>query len=187
MGTEFTRSGDDGMTAQLGEGRVAKYGLRMEALGALDEANAALGVARSVISSADPLSEIILAIQRDLYRIMSEVSATPENAGRFRAVGAGSVTWLEEQIEVIGKNLKVPAEFIIPGDTQAGAVLDLARTIVRRAERRVVELHHLGQVENTELTRYLNRLSSLIYVLELQAIITAEHPLPTLAKINPKG
>jgi cob(I)alamin adenosyltransferase len=182
MRTYFTRSGDDGYTAQLGEGRVAKYGLRMEALGALDEANAALGLARSVILTPGPLSAIILAIQRDLYRVMAEVSATPENAGRFRTIEAVSVTWLETQIEAFSADLKVPAEFIIPGDTQSGALLDLARTVVRRAERRIAELHHLGLVDNIELLRYLNRLSSLIYVLELKAVISTDHPSPTLAK-----
>jgi cob(I)alamin adenosyltransferase len=76
----------------------------------------------------------------------------------------------------------VPRQFIVPGDTPQGAMLDLARTVVRRAERRMVDLIHHGGVDNLELLRYLNRLSSLLFVLELHEIQVAGKPRPTLAK-----
>jgi len=166
MSSFFTRTGDEGYTGLLGEGRVPKYHLRTEALGTVDEATAALGLARSM-SRAPQIAPVILQVQRDLYKLMAEVAATPENAATFHAIDEARVLWLEEQTNAISERVNIPQEFIIPGDTAAGAALDLARTVVRRAERRVAELVHQGEVGNKELVRYLNRLSSLIFVLEL--------------------
>ena len=162
----YTRTGDDGTTGLLGEGRARKDAPRLEAIGALDEANAALGVARAACKT--PLSpEIVLTTQRDLYGLMAEVAATPENAAKFRNIDAARVQWLEDQIAIIEAQVAPTNEFIVPGDTAAGAALDLARAIVRRAERRVTGLYLDGELENQELQRYLNRLSSLCFVLEL--------------------
>jgi cob(I)alamin adenosyltransferase len=166
MSPFYTRTGDEGYTGLLGEGRVPKYHLRTEALGTLDEANAAMGMARAVCQSTQ-IAPILITIQRDLYKLMAEVAATPENAITFHAIDQARVTWLEEQTDQISATVPVPQEFIIPGDTHGGAALDLARTIVRRAERRVAELMHQEEVSNKELVRYLNRLSSLIFVLEI--------------------
>jgi cob(I)alamin adenosyltransferase len=166
MSKFFTSTGDDGYTGLLGEGRVAKYDPQLEAVGTLDEASAALGLARAICRS--PLnSQLLLKVQRDLYHIMAEISATPENAMRFRQIDAGRVTWLETQIDQIGSQVNMPHEFIVPGDSPAGATLALARAVVRRAERRLVLLLHSHIIQNTELLRYLNRLSSLCFVLEL--------------------
>jgi cob(I)alamin adenosyltransferase len=164
--TFYTTKGDDGSTGMLGEGRVPKYHIRMEALGALDEASAALGVARAH-AAAQPSAAVILQAQRDLYKLMAEVAATPANAERFRAIDAGRVQWLEEQTDRMSRGVEVASEFIVPGDTAGGAALSLARAIVRRAERRVVELFEAGEIQNEHLQRYLNRLSSLCFVLEL--------------------
>jgi cob(I)alamin adenosyltransferase len=150
----------------LGEGRVPKYHIRMEALGALDEASAALGVARSQ-AIAGQNAAVILQAQRDLYKLMAEVAATPDNAEQFRSIDAGRVQWLEEQTDRLSQAVKVASEFIVPGDTAGGAALSLARAIVRRAERRVVQLFETGEITNEHLQRYLNRLSSLCFVLEL--------------------
>jgi cob(I)alamin adenosyltransferase len=98
---------------------------------------------------------------------MAEVAATPENAATFHFIDTARVEWLEEQTDALSKVTPIPHSFIIPGDTPGGAALDLARTVVRRAERRVAELVHQEEVNNKELVRYLNRLSSLIFVLEL--------------------
>ena len=166
MTSFYTRTGDEGYTGLLGEGRVPKYHLRTEALGTVDEATAAIGLSRSACR-APQVGTVLLAVQRDLYKLMAEVAATPENAATFRTIDADSVNWLEEQTDEISKITTVPREFIIPGDTPGGAALDLARTVVRRAERRVAELMHQEEVSNKELVRYLNRLSSLIFVLEL--------------------
>jgi cob(I)alamin adenosyltransferase len=177
----FTRAGDDGYTGLLGEGRVPKYHPRTEAVGTIDEANAALGLARAACQ--DELSPaILLAAQRDLYNVMAEVSATPENAARFRTIDAARVSWLETQIDAVSANVEIPKEFIVPGDSQAGAALDLARAIVRRAERQVACLVHQQQLENLDLLHYLNRLSSLCFVLELIENQVAGKISPTLAK-----
>jgi cob(I)alamin adenosyltransferase len=162
----YTSKGDDGTTGLLGEGRVPKYHDRMEALGALDEASAALGLARAqcAVTQTPP---ILLEAQRDLYKLMAEVAATPENAERFHFIDESRVAWVESQTDELSKSVEMPKEFILPGDTLGGAALSLARAIIRRAERRVVVLFDDGEVPNAHLQRYLNRLSSLCFVLEL--------------------
>jgi cob(I)alamin adenosyltransferase len=113
---------------------------------------------------------------------MAEVAATPENAARFRAIDSGRVSWLEDETDQIGSQIEMPKEFIVPGDTQTGAALDLARAVVRRAERAVARLWHAGEIENPEILRYLNRLASLCFVLEIRENqIQGGKPL-TLAK-----
>lgn len=162
----YTATGDDGYTGLLGEGRVAKYDPQIEAVGSLDEANAALGMARAMCQSSQ-CPPLLLELQRDLYHIMAEISSTLENSERFRQVSAQRVSWLEGQIEFIGNQVDLPKDFIIPGDSPAGSILALARTLVRRAERRVAFLVHNQTIQNIELLRYLNRLSSLCFILEL--------------------
>lgn len=166
MSPFYTRDGDEGTTGLLGKGRVSKADERIEALGTIDEATAALGLARSA-ARAPQSAPLILEAQRDLYKLMAEVGATPENAAQFRSIDATRVAWLEQQVEALSKVVALPNEFIIPGGNPASAALGLARTIVRRAERRLVELSQQGKLENPALLAYLNRLSSLCFVLEL--------------------
>ena len=176
----YTSKGDDGTTNLLGEGRVAKYHSRIEAVGTLDESTAALGLARA--QCLDPhLGPILLEAQRDLYKLMAEVAATPDNAEKFRTIDERRVAWLEQQTDELSNLVEMPREFIVPGDSLAGAALSLARAIIRRAERRVVELFDLNELSNPDLQRYLNRLSSLCFVLELLENKAAGHRT-TLAK-----
>ncbi len=177
----YTRSGDDGFTSLLGAKRVPKYHPRPEAVGNLDEASAALGAARA-IAQASETRRILLAAQRDLYNMMAEVAATLENAARFRTINAERVSWLETKIDSLAERVELPNEFILPGDSPAGGQLAIARTVVRRAERIVAKLFHEGQVDNPELLRYLNRLSSLCFVLELLENQFRGKSSPTLAK-----
>lgn len=181
MSIYYTRTGDDGETGLLGEGRVPKHHPVPETVGDLDEATANLGVARA-ICRAEPTGSLLLAVQRDLYHLMAEVSATPENVQRFRRIDAERVAWLEAQIEAIGEQVQMPNEFIVPGDSPAGAALAVARTVVRRAERRLSRLQAESLVQNHELLRYLNRLASLCFVLELLENQHAGRSAPTLAK-----
>ena len=164
--TFYTATGDDGTTGLLGEGRVPKYHVRMEAIGALDEASAALGLARAQCS-ARQIAPILLEAQRDLYKLMAEVAATPENAARFHFINGPRVDWLGTQTDELSALVEMPREFILPGDTLGGAALSMARAIIRRAERCVVSLFDGEHVVNPDLQRYLNRLSSLCFVLEL--------------------
>ena len=166
MSPFYTRTGDEGTTGLLGEGRVPKFDDRIEALGAVDEATAAMGLARSS-AQAPQTAPLLLEAQRDLYKLMAEVGATPENAEKFRSIDEARVRWLEEQTDSLEQTTEMPREFIVPGDVPASAALALARTIVRRAERRVVALFQAGKLENSDLLAYLNRLSSLLFMLEL--------------------
>ncbi len=180
MPSFYTRKGDDGTTGLLGEGRLPKYHPLIEALGALDEASAAMGFARSLCRGPQT-KKILMDAQRDLYTLMTEVAATPKNAKHFKSIGSPRVQWLESQADEISSLVSLPAEFILPGDSLSGAALALTRTIVRRAERRVAELLDRGEILNPMLLHYLNRLSSLCFALELLENQIAGHTT-TLAK-----
>lgn len=162
----YTATGDQGLTGLLGEMRVPKEHPQIEALGALDEASATLGIARSMATHPD-IPDVLRQVQKHLYYLMSEVAATPEQAERFYRITTEDVAWLEAQIHRFEDALPPLRGFILPGETPAAGFLSLARTVVRRAERRVVTLLRLGLYRNPEGLRYLNRLSSLCFVLEL--------------------
>ena len=177
----FTGTGDDGYPGLLGEGRVAKYASQPVAYGTLDEASSALGLARAT-SVTPEVSELVISLQRDLYHMMAEVAATPEQVEKFRRITQDRIAWLEEQIAHYESQIEMPKEFVLPGDTLAGAAFDLARTIIRRAERLVAKLVHEGELENDQILVYLNRLSSLCFVLALHANDAAGVSRPSLAK-----
>lgn len=160
----YTAEGDDGTTGLLGKGRVKKYHPRPAAYGDVDEAQAALGVARAAMQDAEAAA-VVLQAQRDLYHLMAELAAEKDAAHHFRTIDAARVEWLEQQTDAYGQRIDLPREFTVSGDSAAGAALDLARTVVRRAERGVVRLYDEDYIENTHLLAYLNRLSSLLFVL----------------------
>lgn len=167
MSKFYTRTGDEGYTGLLGNERVPKYHLRIEALGALDESTAALGTAR-FSCKLDSNKEIIFEIQKDLYHMMAEISATSDHAEKFRRINQSRVQWLESIIDQIGETIEMPAGFILPGDTPSGAALAVSRTIIRRAERETSRLLHEKLIMNSEILRYLNRLSTLCFILEIK-------------------
>jgi cob(I)alamin adenosyltransferase len=166
MSNFYTRKGDDGKTGLLGEGRISKSHLRIETLGTLDEATSTLGLARAACHDPKIIASV-MDIQRDLYHLMAEIAATPENALQFKFSAEERVSWLESQVEAFSSNLEIPREFILPGDTSSGAAFSLARTVIRRAERRLAELQEQGEIDNPILLKYINRLSSLCFILEL--------------------
>lgn len=159
----YSGTGDEGYTSLFGGERIEKTSPRLEALGDLDEAQAAIGVARAHVLRQET-KPLLAQVQRTLYLLMAEV-ATPEPARLRQRVESATVTALEQNIARLADSVPREPTFIIPGDTPGGAALDLARTVVRRAERRVVGLLHAGQLENAHLVRYLNRLSSLLFLL----------------------
>lgn len=177
----YTRTGDDGYTGLLGEGRVAKYTAQPEACGTVDEASSVLGLCRATVRS-EGARELLLRAQRDLYHMMAELASTQQAAPRFRAIDAARVAWLEKKTDALTGLIVLPREFVVPGDSLPAAYLDLARTVTRRAERVVVRLLHDGIIENAELVRYLNRLSSLLFVLALYENALAGVSQVTLAK-----
>jgi cob(I)alamin adenosyltransferase len=160
-----TRAGDEGYTDLLGSGRVPKYHRRVESFGTLDEASSALGLARA--HATNPiLKERIYALQRDLYLMMAELATPPENYAKVNfKIGAREVGRIDGLAEELKGQVVIGKEFVVPGDTVAGACLDLARTIVRRGERQVARLFHEGDVGNAAVLQYLNRLSDLLFIL----------------------
>ena len=181
MAKFYTGQGDDGTTGLLGEGRVDKFDVRMEAVGAVDEASAALGVARSLVALPEN-RERLLEVQRQLYQLMSELAATPETAARFHTIDTDAVRHLEMEIDSLQAQVEIPREFILPGDTPGSAALDLARTIMRRAERRIAELMARGDLANRDLLPFVNRLSSYLFLLEIAETAASGREYPTLAK-----
>ncbi len=165
MAKVTTGEGDSGYTGLLGEQRVPKYDPRPDTFGTVDEATSALGLARA--AATDPgVKQIIFQVQQELYLLMGELATPPEN---YEKIGlrmtAEHVRRLEEVEESLKNEVEIPNKFVIPGDTLDGAALDLARTIIRRAERMAVKLLHDGVIQNGEVVRYLNRLSDLIFIL----------------------
>jgi len=162
----YTRGGDKGETS-LGDGsRVQKHALRVAAFGTVDEANAAIGIAR-LSTAADAEADAMLGrIQNDLFDLGADL-CTPEEgrrgAGALR-VGAAQVARLEHEIDAMNASLRPLDSFILPGGSPAAAHLHLARTIARRAERLVSELA-AGETVNPEALKYLNRLSDHLFVL----------------------
>jgi cob(I)alamin adenosyltransferase len=165
MAKVTTGTGDAGYTSLLGEQRVPKYHPLPEAFGAVDEATSALGMARAATDDST-VRELILRMQQDLYVLMAELATPPEHqAAVGLRVTADRVAWLEGVEEQLKQDVEIPNKFIIPGDSVVGAALDLARTIIRRAERQVARLTHEGAIENADVLRYLNRLSDAVFIL----------------------
>jgi cob(I)alamin adenosyltransferase len=158
----YTGKGDQGTTDLLGD-RVEKNDPIVEVLGTLDEATSFIGNARAHATSAE-LNGWLMETQHDLYRILAELAFTDEMRPDSFRFGADRVEWLEQTTDEIGSRVKLPPHFILPGDTVPGAALDVARTVVRRAERRAVDLLEIGRLPNQEIIRYLNRLSSLLFI-----------------------
>ncbi len=165
MAKVTTGTGDTGYTGLLGEQRVPKYDPRPDTFGTVDEATSALGLARA-LSSDTKVKQIIFQVQQELYYLMGELATTPENYEKMGLrMTAEHVQRLEQVENTLKAEVEIPNKFIIPGDTPDGAALDLARTIIRRAERMAVKLLHDGVIQNGEVVRYLNRLSDMIFIL----------------------
>ena len=160
--TRREHGGDTGQTDLLGGRRVAKSDAMIEALGALDEATSALGVARQGVLRPQT-GAVLRQAQRDLYQLMAELAMPPDHPKRVR-VTADRVQWVEQALERLAAAVTIPAKFVLPGACAASAGVDFARAVVRRAERRVVEVAHAGAAANPHLLAYINRLSLLLYM-----------------------
>jgi cob(I)alamin adenosyltransferase len=156
--------GDDGTTGLLGGGRAAKDDLRLDAYGTIDEASSAIGLGKS-LTSEEMVVEVAEEMQRGLYRLGAELATNPEHSGSFGQTGAADVARLDQLMEELESEVGMPEGFILPGTTPASAAFDLARSVVRRAERLGVTLAREKVVGNPEVVRYLNRLSLLLFVL----------------------
>jgi cob(I)alamin adenosyltransferase len=159
----YTRKGDQGQTDLLGE-RVDKADPRIGLIGTLDETTSQIGLGRA-FATVERSKDWLADVQRDLYRIMAELAFTDELRPEKYVLPAERVQRLEEMTDQLSSEVELPREFILPGDTISGATLDVARTVARRAEREAVALSHVDQLHNPEILRYLNRLSSLLFML----------------------
>jgi cob(I)alamin adenosyltransferase len=163
----YTRGGDDGTTGLLYGGRVDKDDARTEAFGSTDEAVAAIGLARSLDPAADGLPELLLDLQRGLFVVGAELATSLDNVAKLRP-GVSKVTEemvvaLERAIDDLVERAPLPDHFVVPGSTPVSAALDLARAVVRRAERAVVGMDRAGLLADRAPLRYLNRLSDLLF------------------------
>jgi cob(I)alamin adenosyltransferase len=166
----YTRKGDSGDTGLLyGGARISKADLRTDAYGTTDEAVSALGLARAALGPDHALAGLVMRLQRELFVVGAELATHTERRERLSdgvtRVTSGMVVALEREIDALEAEHAMPSEFVVPGETLAGAALDLARTVVRRAERRTVALTEAGGLSGSQVVPYLNRLADLLFVM----------------------
>jgi cob(I)alamin adenosyltransferase len=164
-----TKTGDQGQTALMYNRRVSKCHPRVEAYGAVDELNAALGLARATVQQ-DFLREHLLAIQKDLVTLMGELATAVEDLprfvnDRFSRVSRPMTAKLDALVKEIEPQIPAFHGWAMPGSNVGAAALDVARTVCRRAERGICALHEAGQLDNSEIIVYLNRLSDLLWLM----------------------
>ncbi|HMQ54953.1 MAG TPA: cob(I)yrinic acid a,c-diamide adenosyltransferase [Anaerolineae bacterium] len=178
----YTGKGDDGTTTIYGQTeRIPKDHPRPEAYGTLDEAQAVVGLLRA--GTAQPqVKEVLARIERDLYLIMGQLAVADHVPLPASPIGQSDVDWLERTTAEIGQMSTMPKAFILPGDTLSGAYANLARTVIRRAERNVTKLKQAEGLKNEAILPYLNRLSSLLFVLTLFEDQQAGVAQPTISK-----
>jgi cob(I)alamin adenosyltransferase len=161
----YTRTGDDGTTGLLYGGRIRKDAPLMQVTGTVDEAQAAMGLARAEAAPGSELDELLTHLERELYVLMAEVTTDPAHRSKLTVgtslVTEQMVTALEDRIDDLIGRVSMPTEFVVPGANRASAALDLARTVVRRAERLLVA----DPIEGSLVGRYLNRLSDLLWAM----------------------
>ena len=164
----YTKYGDSGQTGLLYGGRVSKNDPHTEAYGVCDEAVSAMGLARA-LSEDSRVKDILRELQEELFTVAAELATDPERYEMFRRhfkpVTPEMVTRLEELIDDLERGTDMPNVFILPGGSPTSAAIDLARTIIRTAERRVVALDEQDKLTNPEVLRYMNRLGDLLFVL----------------------
>lgn len=169
----YTKTGDDGTTGLYGGGRVRKDDVRIEAFGAVDELNAALGVARAE-SLPEVIDRVLMRVQNELFDLGAELATVQPSVQGLAVVGEREIGGLEAAIDQFDAGLAPLKAFILPAGTRAAAVLHLARTICRRAERRVLTLiAQAGERVSPQTVVYLNRLSDLLFVLARAANVAA--------------
>ena len=184
MARVYTKTGDDGTTGQLFGGRIPKGGELVDALGDIDEAVSTLGVARAECAVDQPtekcIAEIILRVQKDLFIVGADLSVNPQHRERLKPgislVEPEMVTELERLIDRLVEEQPLKPVFLVPGTTTLEAKLDLARTVVRRAERAVLRAKDAGHPVSEHAQHYLNRLSDLVFVLARRAVDGLEEP-----------
>jgi cob(I)alamin adenosyltransferase len=165
----YTRTGDDGSTGLLFGGRAGKDDVGPDAYGAVDEAVSALGLARAETDDRE-LNDLLVQLQRELFVVGAELATATANRSKLKPgvslVTSDMVSRLEPVIDDVTTRFEPPKEFVLPGETRVAAALDLARAVVRRAERASVAATHAGWLpSDSQVVPYLNRLADLVYTL----------------------
>jgi len=165
----YTKKGDDGSTSLWYGGRVPKHHGRTDAYGSLDEACSQLGVARALCGADGGLGADILHLQDDLFVAGAELATAPEASERLEdgisRTTEEMVLWMEERIDHYMAQVELPPKFVIPGGNQLSAQLDVARTVIRRAERRISALAEEGELAGETVIHLVNRASDLAYAM----------------------
>jgi cob(I)alamin adenosyltransferase len=165
----YTRKGDDGTTGLLYGGRVGKDSSGPDAYGAVDEAVSMLGLARAETERGSELDELLVRLQRELFVVGAELATEPDNRPKLEPgvsrTTEAMVIALEPVIDDITARYDAPTEFVLPGENRIAAALDVARTVVRRAERQSVAAARDGWLPDSQVVPYLNRLADLVYTL----------------------
>ncbi len=165
----YTRKGDDGSTGLLYGGRVGKDSAGPDAYGAVDEAVSMLGLARAETDRGSELDELLVRLQRELFVVGAELATSPGNRAKLEPgvslTTDAMVTALEPVIDDITARYDAPTEFVLPGENRTAAALDVARAVVRRAERCAVAAAGDGWLPDSQVVPYLNRLADLVYTL----------------------
>jgi cob(I)alamin adenosyltransferase len=169
MAKVYTRTGDDGSTGLFHGGRVTKDAVGPRAYGAVDEAVSALGLARAEAERGSDLDELLIRLERELFVVGAELATDPDKRSKLEPgtsrVTAEMVTELEPIIDDVTTRFDPPREFVLPGENRLAAALDVARTVVRRAERESVAAAAGGWLDGSHVVAYLNRLADLVYTL----------------------
>lgn len=167
----YTQKGDDGTTGLFMGGRVSKASLGPEAYGTVDEAVSALGSARA--HATGEMARAIMAAQRSMFVCAAELATDPSRRNTLQdgisRVHQGMIDELESNIDEIADRRGMPDTFVVPGGSAVAAALDVARTVVRRAERRAVEYAEAGGLEGSLVVPYLNRMADYVYMLARDA------------------
>jgi len=166
----YTKKGDDGTTSLWYGGRVPKHHGRTDAYGTLDEACSQLGVARALCGpEQEELARDILRLQDDVFIAGAELATAPEASERLEdgisRTTEDMVAELEQLIDRYMSEVELPPQFVIPGGNQLSAQLDVARTVIRRAERRISELNEAGEIASETVIHFINRASDLVYAM----------------------
>jgi cob(I)alamin adenosyltransferase len=156
-----TGRGDDGTTSLLGSGRMSKSDVRIIVLGDIDEASSFIGLAR--VESEGEMARLLVELQRLLYRVMGDIAMPNEE----NTLGSADVEYLDAALEKWRGRTEVPKEFVIPGESKLGALLDVSRSVVRRAERSFVAAGYV--IEHPVAQKAMNRLSDLLFILARNA------------------
>lgn len=159
----YTKRGDSGETSLFGGDRVSKSNERIEAYGTVDELNSFVGLASSY-NLSDRGTESLRKVQELLFTLGADLATPPSAKTRIERIQENDITYLEEQIDELEKELEPLKNFILPGGSQAGATLHTARTICRRAERAAVACHKVDEISDTCI-KFLNRLSDFFFVI----------------------